>query len=165
MDYQSILNELGPKKFEQQDIWLFSAVSSTNVTITDGTYYGYTGYCGLSYYYEEIATLSSQTEGVKGVCSTDVIFTLKKNESTLALYQAFAENQILKSIHILQLITVPGDFHVQQDITFTTCKIGSFKISMREVTFSMNYSGRSEKFNVFNGDGSKKGCVGLDMRD
>lgn len=164
MDYKEIFNELGPKKFETQDIWLLTAVSSTNMTITNGSYYGYSGYCGLSYYYEEITTLSAQSEGVKGVISTNALFTLKKNESTLALYQTFVDGNILKSIQILQLITIPGDFHAQQDIVFSSCKISSFKIYMNEVTFTINYNRRSEKFNVFNSDGSKKGCVGLDVR-
>lgn len=157
-EFQDVLKELGPTRFESRDIWLFNAVSYRNVTVTNGSYNGYGDYCGLDYYYEEISTLTAQDEGVKGVFSIDTIITLTKSENSLALYNEFVANNIFKSMQVLQIVKVGNDLKIKQDIKFASCKINLFKIFMDKITLTFSYNSREEKFNVLDHSGAYKGC-------
>ena len=161
MNYDSMYNELNKKSSNVQKFWLFYAESSKGMSLTKGNINDFKDYSALIAYSEEFNVINTQFQGVKGLCASNVLVTLPKDQNSLNLYSKFSSGSILNLIKIVQIVVSNNANSIQQELSFNTCKIESFKSYMDKVILVIKYNSRKEDFVAYNSDGSKMGhCVG-----
>lgn len=128
--------------------WMVSVQITSSQCVTQSQESGFEKYIPIKSYREEILLVGNQNEGIKGVYSSNVLFSVNRNHSSVELLNAFQDSKLIEGIRIIQTVDDGKARRVNDNLFFSQCKIVKVESNQGGLVFYFRYGKRSETFGI-----------------
>lgn len=143
--------------------WLLST-GCTTLPFTQSQFNNFSDFSEIFSFKEELKIINTQVNGEKGIYAANVVISIPRNNISVLFFNAFCSKSTLDKLHIIELFNsgensnVDNAYKERQRISYSTCRVESYKNNMTTAEISINYKSRKEKYHLYT-NGVKQGSV------